>query len=89
MAVEDSTTELIGVAHGNTLLDVFEDMDRFDRAQRQVQHYTDTAAAIGVSAKYDIVSVTRTVTYSKPKRYVAPSDEDDGGDGEAAHESEA
>lgn len=72
MAIENRRTEKFGVVHNDTLLDVF---DTVDQAKQQVAHYEQTAESIGMRPNHKVVTVTESVTYSKPKLYAEPEPE--------------
>lgn len=72
MAIENSKTERYGVARGDDVLNVF---GTIDEAKQQHAHISQTMVSIGLEPDVDLVTVTETISYGKPKPYKEPEPE--------------
>lgn len=62
--MESTKTERYGVARHDTILSLH---DTLEEARQQHAHVSQTMGNIGLESDVDLVSVTVTTTYSKPK----------------------
>lgn len=81
-AIENTTVTKFGVARGDDVLGLYDDVDQ---AYQQKRHISETMQQIGLEPDVDVVTVEVKTTYGRPKVHVVtfdvepePAEQDDG-----------
>lgn len=69
-AIENTTVTKFGVARGDDVLGLYDDVDQ---AYQQKRHISETMQQIGLEPDVDVVTVEVRTTYGKPRVHVTAS----------------
>lgn len=73
MSLDTIKNEKFGIARGNEVLVPLYGTE--GEARQQLAHVSDTMRGIGLEPDVDLVTVTETISYGKPKPYKEPEPE--------------